>query len=464
MGFLAKHIGHRHILSPLRISHTRRQSLVDLLAYANANVPFYEGRYTDFLKECDRLDDTEFYRAFAETPITTKQDLKNHNDAFKSRTLASKLDITDHGSNIHPVQMLWSLFIRKNFKVSISTGGSSGMPTYRWLDYDDANVMAQSFLESFSRNGWSRGEPFVVYYPLKSYFTDTYATFNSWLHRLFGFSVVPFETVDKQSVVALLETLKRQKATLLVIFPCVLQRVAEIMYRENIPPCETLKYINVSGEFFFDCSKAFIQTMFPNARIEMTYGSVELGELAHQHGQSSFDYEIFNEFSYVEESQNDSLIITSLHQKAFPMIRYEMEDKAQVVNNANGTQYLMCLEGKNTDFLQINDGEKYYASFFNCCVNAMNEECGGNIIHFMMRYQGNSAQMNFVLKERNGSHEEYINAQTRQIMAETFPHFTDVTISFPAHFDHDYTRKFKIIGQGDGLAEVVGGYYKRKAG
>ena len=464
MGFLAKHIGHSRILSPLHISHSRRQSLVDILTYANSNVPYYEGRYTGFLKECAALDDAAFYKAFARTPITTKRDLQDSNSKFKTRALAGKIDIIGEGRGRNPIEMLWNIFIRKNFKISISTGGSSGMPTYRWLDHGDANVMAQSFLESFVRNGWSRGEPFVVYYPLKSYFTDTYAAFNIWLHNLFGFSVVPFESVDVDSVRKLFKTLKRREATLLVIFPCVLQRVAEIMHRESIPPFEDLRHINVSGEFFFDCSKAFIQTMFPNARIEMTYGSVELGEIAHQHGPSSFDYKVFDDFSYVEESKSDSLIITSLRQNAFPMIRYQMEDKARVVNDESGTQYLMGLEGKNTDFLYGADGEKHYASFFNECVNALNEECGGNIIHFMMRHESDRTQISFVLKTPNEAHEALIGARTGQIISDTFPQFSDITINFPTHFDHDYTRKFKIIGEGDGLTEVVGGYYKREAG
>jgi len=437
---------------------------MDILTYANANVPYYEGRYTAFLNECCALEDDAFYKAFARTPVTTKQDLQDSNSKFKTRALAGKVDIISEGRARTPIEMLWSIFIRKNFKISISTGGSSGMPTYRWLDHGDANVMAQSFLESFERNGWKRGEPFVVYYPLKSYFTDTYAAFNLWLHNLFGFSVVPFENVDAQSVKMLLDTLKRREASLLVIFPCVLQRVAEIMHRENIAPFTDLKHINVSGEFFFDCSKAFIQTMFPAARIEMTYGSVELGEIAHQHGRSSFDYKVFDNFAYAEESKSDALIITSLRQTAFPMIRYQMEDKASVVSDETGTQYLTGLEGKNTDYLYGADGEKYYASFFNTCVNDLNLECGSNIIHFMMRHESDRAQLSFVLKEPNEPHEAMIGARIGQIISETFPQFSNITINFPTSFDHDYTRKFKIIGEGDGLAEVVGGYYKRKAG
>ncbi len=464
MGIFAQYFGHHRILTKMRSACTSRESLERLLAYADKNVPFYEGRYEALLDKTTKLSDEEFWQVFAATPITTKQDLKNNNDAFMARGMAAKKDYLKDGTPPNFLGTLWSIFIRKNFKISISTGGTSGMPTYRWLDHDDANVMAQSFLESFHMNGWRRGESFVVYYPLRSYFTGAYAAFNDWLHRLFGFSVVPFESVTKESVHELLQTLKTRKATLLVIFPCVLQRVAEIMHTENIPPVESLENINVSGEFFFDCSKDFIQEMFPNARIEMTYGAVELGEVAHQHGASSFDYKVFDKFAYVEDGGDDSILVTSLHQKAFPMIRYKMEDKAVLHTDDDGAQYLLRLEGKNTDFLIGAEGKKYYASFFNQAINMLNAKCAGNIIHFMMRHEGCKAQLNFVLKNENEAHKLHIEQAARHIIQSTFPQFTDITVAFPAHFNHDYTRKFKIIGEGDGLSEVVGGYHQRKAG
>lgn len=146
------------------------------------------------------------------------------------------------------------------------------------------------------------------------------------------------------------------------------------------------------------------------------------------------------------------------------MIRYKMEDKAGVITASTGKQLLINLEGKNTDFLIGADGEKYYASFFNHMVNAINAEVGGNIIHFMMRHEGETAQLNFVLKSDDPAHKSKIEEQALNIMRETFPQFINVSVTYPAHFNHDYTRKFKIIGEGDGLAEVVGGYYKKKAG
>lgn len=463
MGFIVKHIGHSKILKPIKNANTKRATLVDLLKYANKNVPYYEGKYDLFLQNEGKMDDAEFWQAFGNTPITTKQNLKDHNDDFCSRSFVGRYDILGSGETPKLLDTLWSLFIRKNFKMSISTGGTSGIPTYRWLDHSDCNVMAQSFLESFHANGWRRGEGFVLYYPLRSYFTSTYSEFNDWIHRLFGFSVVPFETVTKDSVLDLLHNLEKRKASLLVIFPCVLQRVAEIMREEDIPPFRGLKNINVSGEFFFDCSKAFIQQMFPDSRIEITYGAVEVGEIAHQSGTSSFDYQVFDEFAFVEETEDDSMLITSLHQKSFPMIRYKMEDKATVKTDITGQQFLINLEGKNTDFLIGADGTKHYASFFNHMVNFINGECMSAIIHFILRHEGNAASLNFVLQDDNEKHRAYIESMATKVVGETFPQFENITVNFMNHFNHDYTRKFKIIGEGDGLAEVVGGYYKRKA-
>jgi phenylacetate-coenzyme A ligase PaaK-like adenylate-forming protein len=462
MSLLAKHIGHKRILSRLPSEPSPRKSLVSLLESANKTVPFYKGRFENFLKNHAQASDEIFWIEFSKLPFVTKQDLKSHNADFLDERFAGFGDLLGaEPSSL--LNMLNRLIIKKDFKISISTGGTSGMPTYRWLDHADANVMAQSFLESFHMNGWRRGESFVVFYPMRSYFTDTYAAFNNTLHKLFGFSVVPFETITLETVQELLSSLKKRQASLLVIFPCVLQRVAEIMRQHNIPPVRDLPYINVSGEFFLDCSKSFIREMFPNSDIQMTYGAVEIGEVAHQFGPSSFDYEVFRDFAHIEESPQDSILVTSLRQKAFPMIRYQMEDKGQVQSDETGRQFLLNLEGKNTDFLVGADGHKYYASFFNHMVNKLNEEFGYPIIHFMLRHDAQTLQINFVLRDENVPLQRKIEKACVPLLSRTFPQFHKIEIHFPDHFAHDYTRKFKIIGEGDGLAEVVGGYFKKQA-
>jgi phenylacetate-coenzyme A ligase PaaK-like adenylate-forming protein len=251
MKLLRQTLGYNFILKNVPRSHfTRRQRLVDIISHANSHTPYYKNTYDYFLESSRNLTDSEFFYAYSHLPIVTKQNLKAKNQDFMSDSLKGKTDLLSGGSTPGLKDVIKHGLIKRDFFTSISTGGTSGIPTFRWLDYADANVFAQSFLESFKLNGWKPGESFVVFYPLKSYFTGAYADHAKTLQRLFGFTMVPFETVTKETVLKLLETLKQNKATLLVIFPCVLQRVAEIMKAENIAPFEHLPYINVSGEFF----------------------------------------------------------------------------------------------------------------------------------------------------------------------------------------------------------------------
>lgn len=463
MKILRKNTGYRIALPQHKNNVlSRRERLVNILAHANATTPFYKGQYSAFLKNQQTLSDDEFFYAYNHLPIVEKQDLKDKNNAFKADHINDSFDLLQNGKAPSLFEFIDHALIKKDFFTTLSTGGTSGTPTFRWVDYNDANVFAQSFLHSFKLNGWSPGESFVVYYPLKSYFTSTYADQAKTLDRFFGFTMVPFEDITKDSILTLFQTLKKTRATLLVIFPCVLQRIAEIMAAEDIPPFEDLPCINVSGEFFLDCSKKFIQSMFPDSDIQTTYGAVEFGEIAHQSGLSSLDYDVFDDYVYLEQSGRNAMLVTAYHQHAFPLIRYKIEDMGAVVNNDDGTQSIRMLEGKNTDYLVGADGYLYFTSFFNDLVNDINAEFRNPIIHFMLRHGVNKARnyinLNFVVKDT--SQKEKIVAAVMDTMQKVFSNYDDITINFPTHFTHDYTRKFKIIGEGDGLAEVVGGYHQ----
>lgn len=438
---------------------------MDVVTYANSNAPYYKQTYDFFLQSASGLTDSEFFYAFSHLPVVTKQNLRDKNDDFMADHLHGKVDLLSGGKTPTLSEFLNHCLLKRDFFTTISTGGTSGAPTYRWLDYPDANFFAQSFLDSFKLNGWRPGESFVVFYPLRSYFTGSYAQRAKILNKLFGFTMVPFEQISKETVINLLGTLRETKATLLVIFPCVLQRVAEIMREEGILPFENLPCINVSGEFFMDCSKTFIQTMFPDSDIQSTYGAVEFGEIAHQHGINSFDYKVLSNYGFVEQGPGGTLLVTSYHQRAFPLIRYQIEDMGRLIDNEDGSQVIKSLEGKGSDYLIGADGYMYFASFFNTVVNEINRDFGKPIIHFMLRHSSESGQLymqlNFVLS--NTEMKTDIEKAARSVISEVFSNYDRIDINFPAHFDHDYTRKFKIIGEGDGLAEVVGGYHQRMA-
>ena len=180
---------------------------------------------------------------------------------------------------------------------------------------------------------------------------------------------------------------------------------------------------------------------------------------------SSVDYDAFDYYVFLEQGPQNSMLVTAYHQKSFPLIRYRIEDMGQVVNHENGTQSITSLEGKNSDYLIGADDYIYFASFFNNFVNELNKALNNPIIHFMLRHgqddQGTYLQLNFVLEK--SEKEDKIKEATLESLGGIFSNFDRIDVQFPDHFQHDYTRKFKIIGEGDGQNEVVGGYYQRKA-
>lgn len=137
----------------------------------------------------------------------------------------------------------------------------------------------------------------------------------------------------------------------------------------------------------------------------------------------------------------------------------------KVVTDINGDQTITMLEGKNTDFIPGADGYAYYPSFFNALVNEINKAFGFPVIHFMLRHQTlrnkHYLQMNYVVNDPDKAAE--IEQASLETLGKYFTNFHAIDIRFWPYFEHDYTRKFKIIGEGDGLAEVVGGYHQRTA-
>ena len=176
------------------------------------------------------------------------------------------------------------------------------------------------------------------------------------------------------------------------------------------------------------------------------------------------EYKVFDDYVYMEQGPENTMLVTSLRQKAFPLIRYQIEDMGQVSTAPDGSQKIVWLEGKNTDYIVGTDGYRYYASFFNALVNDINKSCGYPVIHFMLRIHTlenqSVLQANFVLRDAQKA--PYIENTMLEALSRYFSNFDTFEIRFLPHFEHDYTRKFKIIGEGDALAEVVGGYFQQQ--
>ena len=341
----------------------------------------------------------------------------------------------------------------------MATGGSTSLPLMIQMTKHHMFSMLFTFFKCWYRMGWRPGDKILVFYPRDTYNIDDMAKFNRY-DTYCGFRYQLFERIDKESVTELVHEINRFKPKLLLIFPSSLNRVAHFVRKYALPLHYHPERINVSGETFFDCQRQNIQEVFSGSKIEDSYGSVELGELAHE---TEDGLEVFADIAYVETAPDEhgkpSLIITRLHLNDFPFIRYKMQDIADVEFRTceNGEEKFLIrnLEGKDSNFIVSHAGKRFYPSFFNRLVNALNEACGGKIVEIKVYERSRAAlAIQFVLKDPGP--EDAIREAAQKLLVESMGDAMRYDIEFVDFIDHDYRLKYRVIERIDAV-EYAGG-------
>ena len=440
---------------------SRRKRLAAIIRHANTHCPYYKGYYDPFV-ECEKdLTDEEFYYAFSHLPIIERRHLESDNGAFCSDEMNGLETLFSNGERPSFWTLLKHGLFKKDFSASLTLNTSS---IKRWINRHDATIYVGSILRALMKNGWKRGQAFVAFLPKGAYFTNNLAGINSILYHFFGLTVIPFEDITTHTVEALLSSLRNTGAKTLVTTPHALQRIAHIMHEQGFSPYEKLKCINVSGAYFLDCNKTFVQTMFPESDIQCSYGAAECGMLAHQSSMSSYDYDVLDDYVYLEQGPGNSILVTTYNQTAFPLIRYKIEDMGRVISYKDGTQKIKSLEGSNTGYLIGADGYMYFPSFFNIFINELNKALNDPVMDFVLRYKNDKSgaphhlDLSFVLS--NPAKQDKIRKTALEVLKPVFANYKHITVSFPHHIEHDFTAKYKIINSKSAMPEKLGSYQK----
>ncbi len=464
MSLLRNILGYRLALSTelAKASASRRQRLTNIIRHANNHCPYYKDKYTGFLEGEKDFTDEEFNYAFSHLPIINRGQLDNHNKAFCSNELENKPEILEDKQPPSAWTFIKHLLFKQNYTASISISGTT---TRRWLDHHDIKLYTNSILHALKKNGWKRGQSLVALMPENSYFTQRLVPFNNILFHLFGLTIQPFEVINKDNVTQLLATLKNTNATTLITLPHTLLRVAQTMQQENVIPYEGLQYINLSGSFFLDCNKATIQTMFPNSDIQCSYGTTQCGMIAHQSSLKSSDYNVFDDYVYLEQGSNNSILVTTYHQKAFPLIRYKIEDMGRVINASNGKQRIESLEGCYANHLIGSDGYMYFPSFFNIFINELNKALRDPIVDFSLSHNdrcinGNKPYLHLKFVLNDQSKKEKVRKAVLETLKPVFANYRHIAVSFPEHIPHNSSTKYKIIHREGFPVRRLSGYEK----
>jgi phenylacetate-coenzyme A ligase PaaK-like adenylate-forming protein len=446
-----------------RLTNIRPQIRADiesLLKNANETSEYFRGKFTQFLVETNGQSDDEFFTAYAKLPALSKQDYAEAGQSVMTDKWA-KVDPASSELRVEgkPFQSIKRLR-DGDYLMQMATGGSTSLPLSITMTKHHMFSMLFTFFKCWYRMGWRPGERMLVFYPKNTYNIDDMVKFNPYSKWL-GFRYHLFDKIDEETVRGLVDDINTYKPRLLLVFPSPMNMIADTIRRYNLELKHHPALINTSGETFFDCQRKNIESVFTRSLVEDSYGSVELGELAHQTNKDGL--EIFANVAYVETAPNEAgqpeMIITRLGLHDFPFIRYKMKDIADVEfrQYPDGTEkYVITkIEGKDSNYIMSDQGERFYPSFFNQFVNELNSVVNDSIVEIKVYERGQTElEIQYILTDE--SYKEKVEFETSRLLGEKMSTSMDYKIHFVDFIDHDYRRKYRVIER-IGDIEFAGG-------
>lgn len=436
-----------------------RTDLKELLEHANEKSEYFRGKFSSFLNETESVSDDEFFAAYSKLPALTKQDYAEAGQTVMTEPWASvdatKAEFSVQGKPWQSIKRLRG----DDYLMRMATGGSTSMPLSVTMTKHHMFSMLFTFFKCWYRMGWRPGERMLVFYPKNTYNIDDMVKFNPY-SKLVGFRYHLFDKIDEETVRGLVADINTYKPKLLLVFPSPMNMIAHTIRKLDLKLTHHPELVNVSGETFFDCQRKHIESVFTKSKVEDSYGSVELGELAHE---TEHGLEIFANVAYVETAPNEAgqpeMIITRLKLTDFPFIRYKMKDIADVEfrRYEDGTEkYVISkIEGKDSNFIMSDRGERFYPSFFNNFVNELNAQVNDSIIEIKV-YERGQTQLEIQYILRASAQADQVESLTRELLRQQMSKSMEYQIKFVDFIDHDYRRKYRVIER-IGDIEFAGG-------
>ncbi|GHU02725.1 capsular polysaccharide biosynthesis protein CapK [Spirochaetia bacterium] len=300
-----------------------------------STTPFYKQTF----RECDfNVNAQDIYVELKKLPIITKDIVKEDvrrfiNSDYKGKSYESKTSGTTGGGLIFPCSLELE---NKQWAVWWRYRRWYGMDLNMWQGWFGGRSIIS--IKNQSAPYWRINIPgkqvmFSAYHlnnnTIKDYYNEIVKRQLKWLHG----------------------------------YPSQISLLSSIIFEHNLEPLFFVTYITFGAENLFDYQKEIIQTVFPRAKLCQHYGLSE--GVANISEDINGNFVIDDDFCYIEfipfstENKNICKIIgTGFCNEAFPLIRYDTGDIAEIDYLPNGGIKILSIDGRKEDFIFLPNGVK----------------------------------------------------------------------------------------------------------
>ena len=174
----------------------------------------------------------------------------------------------------------------------------------------------------------------------------------------------------------------------MLLQPSIAEMLLDVIKSEGLPPINTLKYVEMSGEMLSGYLRKSIEDFF-ECKVANQYGSYEFNSIAYECPYGNMH--IFSQNVYVEiedknnmhdnnvvsKNEEGPLIVTSLTNKRNPFVRYRIGDVGRINRElkckcGNCNEVLELTVGRNYNYILCEDGSEINAYIFVRAVENIN--------------------------------------------------------------------------------------------
>lgn len=427
------------------IKNYARKKIEDLLIKINFQNNLFKWKFSQFLETIKNKNDEIFFEQYWKLKYFTKQDYVNcwenivWTDKIKNNFL--KINISKWIFNILKTIRNW------NFIFPMATWWSSKNPLKVYMDKFHMFVMMFTFFKCWINMWWNLWDKILIFYPKSVYNIDDLASFNN-ISYLTGIKFILFDKIDIDSAKIFVKELNNFRPELVLIFPSPINILSQLIRKYNLKLEFQPKFINVSWETFFDCQRQNIKNVFKNSKIEDSYWSVELWEIAHE----NWDWlEVFSNHCYIETIVNEfwknELIVTIFDLNIFPFVKYQMKDIADI--EFEKTKDLEIIKIKKIEWKKenhiLNDKwDMFFPSFFNEMTNCLNKEFNNHIVE-IKAIEKNKTELEIKFICIDSSKNNEIEQKTLHYLKLNLSQNMSFFVNFVENMNHDYRLKYRVI-------------------
>lgn len=403
--------------------------LNDIINYVSNNNDFYKKKCTKGTNEKNKID---YF------PILTRENLQKNRYNMFSNSYKSKYYYSE---------------LKKQ-----SSSGSSGVPITVYWDYKDYYLsMLPLWRKRLEYYGIKPSDRFITFtlnaYNVKNTNEIYFLKVNSNM-LMINVSLI-CEDYSYQKIISIINDFKPKW---LYIQPYVLEKILNEYKKNNLKAPESLSYIESVGEILRKDLKNEVQSYF-NIKVANLYGSEEMNGIAYEcpYGvmhvlSDNVKVECLKQGN-IENFGEGEAIITSLTNKAMPLIRYNQGDIIELDNDYTckcgyHSPIIKNIKGRKLDSIVIDKGFEINSFVLLEVISEINNILNYIILEYKYEYIKKEKKLKCLVRLSEDKKKWFATVKNTifEVFNNKIPISKYITLEVMEINDHhDYSRKHKIL-------------------